>query len=90
MQIVQENLSHLRPIRGRRFRVSRLRVAEAIQTAQVPDNVKVKTSGIDDLPTVIAGGREFHVGISKSDRKHDRNARRRTDHHSWRLIARVG
>ncbi len=58
MQIVQENLSHLRPIRAEKVHIA-ARVAEAIQAAQVPDNVKVKTSGMDDLPTVIAGGQSL-------------------------------
>jgi K+-sensing histidine kinase KdpD len=58
MQIVQENLSHLRPIRAEKVHIA-ARVAEAIQAAQVPYGVKVMTSGLDDLPTVIAGGQSL-------------------------------
>jgi len=58
MQIVQENLSHLRPIAAEKVHIA-ARVAEAIQAAQVPDGIKVITSGLDDLPTVIAGGQSL-------------------------------
>jgi signal transduction histidine kinase/GAF domain-containing protein len=58
MQIVQENLSHLRPIRMEQVNVA-LRVNEAIQSAQVPAEVEIKTRELDDLPRVIAGGQSL-------------------------------
>ncbi|HMB24812.1 MAG: GAF domain-containing protein [Chloroflexota bacterium] len=54
MQIVQENLSHLRPIRMENVRVATC-IAEAIQTAQVPAAVQIKTEKLEDLPMVMAG-----------------------------------
>jgi signal transduction histidine kinase len=58
MQIVQENLSHLRPIRIEPVRIA-VRVAEAIRLVQVPKNVQIKTQGLEDLPTVMAGGQSL-------------------------------
>jgi GAF domain-containing protein len=58
MQIVQENLSHLRPIRIEPIRID-ARVAEAIHLVQVPDDVQIKTYGLEDLPTVMAGGQSL-------------------------------
>ncbi|HEX9838171.1 MAG TPA: GAF domain-containing protein [Anaerolineales bacterium] len=55
MQIVQENLSHLRRIRLEKVNIAP-RVAEAIRAVQVPPEVQIETKGLDDLPTVIAGG----------------------------------
>jgi len=54
MQIVQENLSHLRPIRMENVRVASC-VAEATHTAQVPSTVLIKMDGLEDLPMVMAG-----------------------------------
>ncbi len=54
MQMVQENLSHLRPIRMEQVHVSH-RVAEAIRTTQLPPDVQIKMDGLDDLPMVLAG-----------------------------------
>lgn len=54
MQIVQENLSHLRPIRMENVRVATC-IAEAVQSAQVPAAVQIKTEKLEDLPMVMAG-----------------------------------
>jgi GAF domain-containing protein len=58
MQIVQENLSHLRPIRMEKVHVA-ARVAEAIRAAQVPAAVQIETHGLAELPTVMAGGQSL-------------------------------
>jgi signal transduction histidine kinase/GAF domain-containing protein len=55
MQIVQESLSHLRPIRMEKVNIA-ARVHEAIRFVHVPETVHIETSGLQDLPTVIAGG----------------------------------
>jgi signal transduction histidine kinase len=54
MQIVQENLSHLRPIRMESVEIA-LCIREAIGAVQVPDSVQIETIGVDTLPKVIAG-----------------------------------
>lgn len=54
MQIVQENLSHLRPIRLENVRVASC-VAEALQSTQVPSSVQIKIERLEDLPMVTAG-----------------------------------
>jgi len=58
MQIVQENLSQLRPIQLDQVYVAP-RVAEAIRAAQLPSGIQVKTKGLDHLPMVIAGGQSL-------------------------------
>ena len=58
MQIVQENLSHLRPIHMEQVYVSP-RIESAIHTAQIPPSVEVKTNGLEDLPMVVAGGQSL-------------------------------
>ena len=58
MQIVQENLSHLRPIRIEPVRIA-ARVAEAIRIVQVPEGIQIETRGLEDLPTVMAGGQSL-------------------------------
>ena len=58
MQIVQENLSHLRPIRMEKVHIVN-RVAEALQIVQMPEGIRLETHGLDDLPTVIAGGQSL-------------------------------
>jgi GAF domain-containing protein len=58
MQIVQENLSHLRPIRMEKVNIAS-RVADAIRSAQVPAGVHIETNTLTDLPTVIAGGQSL-------------------------------
>ena len=54
MQIVQENLLHLRPIRMEKVDIASL-VADAVHAAQLPAGVQIELNGLDDLPTVIAG-----------------------------------
>jgi GAF domain-containing protein/nitrogen-specific signal transduction histidine kinase len=58
MQIVQENLSHLRPIRMEKIRIASC-VLEAIRTAQVPQNIHIKVEGLDDLPMVMGSGQSL-------------------------------
>jgi signal transduction histidine kinase len=58
MQIVQENLSHLRPIRMEKVDIASL-VEDAIQAAQLPAGIQIESNGLDDLPTVIAGGQSL-------------------------------
>jgi signal transduction histidine kinase/GAF domain-containing protein len=58
MQIVQENLSHLRPIRMEQVHVAS-RVSDAIHATQLPSEVQIKIEGLDDLPKVIAGGQSL-------------------------------
>ncbi|MBC7876902.1 MAG: GAF domain-containing protein [Anaerolineales bacterium] len=59
MQIVQENLSHLRPIRMEKVRIASC-VLEAIRSVQVPTDVHIKVEGLDDLPLVTAGGQSLN------------------------------
>jgi signal transduction histidine kinase/GAF domain-containing protein len=58
MQIVQENLSQLRPIQMEQVYVAP-RVAEAIRAAQLPSGIQVETHGLEHLPMVIAGGQSL-------------------------------
>ena len=58
MQIVQENLSHLRPIRMEKVRIASC-VSEAIRAVQVSPNINIKVDGLDDLPMVNAGGQSL-------------------------------
>lgn len=58
MQIVQENLSHLRPIRMERVNIAS-RVHEAIRATQIPASVQIETNGLEHLPTVTAGGQSL-------------------------------
>ena len=58
MQIVQENLSHLRPIRMEKVRIASC-VSDAIRAVQVPADIHIKVEGLDDLPMVIAGGQSL-------------------------------
>jgi GAF domain-containing protein/two-component sensor histidine kinase len=58
MQIVQENLAHLRPIRIEPVRIAS-RVAEAIRLVHIPESIQIKTQGLEDLPTVMAGGQSL-------------------------------
>jgi C4-dicarboxylate-specific signal transduction histidine kinase len=58
MQIVQENLSHLRPIRMEQVQIA-ARVTEAIRLVTIPNSIQIETSGLEDLPTVIAGGQSL-------------------------------
>jgi len=54
MQIVKENLSHLRPIRMEKVNIAAC-IREAIRTVQIPETVKIQTDGLESLPTVTAG-----------------------------------
>ena len=58
MQIVQENLSHLRPIHMEQVYVAP-RIENAIQSAHIPLAIDIKTKGLEDLPMVIAGGQSL-------------------------------
>lgn len=54
MQIVQENLSHLRPIRMEPVKID-LCIQEAIHAVQIPVSIQIETTGLENLPTVTAG-----------------------------------
>ncbi len=58
MQIAQENLSRLRPIRLESVHVASC-VMEAVQAAQVPTSVQVSLAGLEDLPMVMAGSQSL-------------------------------
>jgi GAF domain-containing protein/nitrogen-specific signal transduction histidine kinase len=58
MQIVQENLSHLRPIRMERVNVAS-RIQDAMRAVQIPATVHLQTIGLENLPTVTAGGQSL-------------------------------
>ncbi len=58
MQIVQENLSHLRPIRMEKIRIAAC-VTEAIRAVNTPADIQINLKGLEDLPTVIAGGQSL-------------------------------
>ena len=58
MQIVQENLSHLRPIRMEKVQIAG-RAAEAIRVTSVPNGIQIQTAGLEELPNVIAGGQSL-------------------------------
>ncbi|HEX6035882.1 MAG TPA: GAF domain-containing protein [Anaerolineales bacterium] len=58
MQIVQESLSHLRPIRMERVNIAS-RIHEAIRFVHVPETVQIETDSLEDLPTVTAGGQSL-------------------------------
>jgi GAF domain-containing protein len=54
MQIVQENLSHLRPIRMEPVDIDSC-VQEAVRAVQIPGSIQIEINGLESLPTVIAG-----------------------------------
>jgi len=58
IQIVQENLSHLRPIRMEKVRIAAC-VSDAIRTVQFPAEIQIDVEGLDDLPLVTAGGQSL-------------------------------
>jgi GAF domain-containing protein/nitrogen-specific signal transduction histidine kinase len=58
MQIVQENLAHLRPIRMERVEVAP-RVMDAIRAIHVPPEIQINIEGLEDLPMVYAGGQSL-------------------------------
>jgi signal transduction histidine kinase/GAF domain-containing protein len=58
MQIVQENLSHLRPIRMEPVQIA-LRAADAIHSIQLPPAIQIHTEGLDSLPLVNANSQNL-------------------------------
>ena len=58
MQIVQENLSHLRPIHMEKIKITTC-VSDAIRGVQVPAEIRIKVEGLDDLPMVMASGQSL-------------------------------
>lgn len=54
LQIVQENVSHLRPIRMEQVLVATC-VADALLATQVPAEVSIRTEALEHLPKVLAG-----------------------------------
>lgn len=58
MQIVQENLSHLRPIRMEKVNIAS-RVADAVRATHVPAGIQIEMNDLDNLPMVIAGGQSL-------------------------------
>ncbi len=58
MQLVQENLSHLRPIHVEPVHVAP-RVTEALRAAQLPAEIQVRLEGLDNLPMVTANGQNL-------------------------------
>jgi signal transduction histidine kinase len=54
MQIVQENLSHLRPIRMEKVSI-RACIREATDMVHVPRDIHIEMKDLDSLPAVIAG-----------------------------------
>lgn len=58
MQIVQENLSHLRPIRIEQVQVA-LRISDAIQSIQLPAGIQINTDGLESLPQVNANSQNL-------------------------------
>ena len=58
MQIVQENLSHLRPIHMEKIKITTC-VSDAIRGVQVPAEIRIKVEGLDNLPMVMASGQSL-------------------------------
>src|SRR5688500_986651 len=58
MQIVQENLSHLRPIRMEKVKVDSC-IRAAIEAVQIPATVQIETNDLENLPAVTAGGQSL-------------------------------
>jgi signal transduction histidine kinase len=58
MESVRENLSYLRPIRIEPVYLA-ARVIDALHSANLPTGIKVKTTHLDSLPVVHAGGRSL-------------------------------
>ena len=58
MLIVQENLSHLRPIRMENVNIAS-RIQEAIRAVHLPAAVHIEMQGLESLPTVTAGGQSL-------------------------------
>lgn len=53
MQIVQENLSHLRPIQMEQVQIDSC-VWEALYAVQIPETIQIEWNGLENLPTVTA------------------------------------
>jgi GAF domain-containing protein len=58
MQIVQENLSHLRPIRIEQVQVA-ARISDALKVIQLPSEIQIRIEGLENLPQVIANGQNL-------------------------------
>jgi signal transduction histidine kinase/putative methionine-R-sulfoxide reductase with GAF domain len=58
MQIVQENLSHLRPIRMEKVHIAAC-VADAIRGVQVSPSLHIEVDGLDSLPMILAGAQSL-------------------------------
>jgi GAF domain-containing protein len=54
MQIVQESLSHLRPIRMEKVKIPSC-IKDAVEMVHVPSTVQIQMKEVDTLPAVIAG-----------------------------------
>jgi GAF domain-containing protein len=54
MQIVQENLSHLRPIRMEKVNIA-VCMKDAIHATQIPSDVQLEINSLNDLPMITAG-----------------------------------
>jgi signal transduction histidine kinase len=63
MQVMRQNLSHLRPIHLAEVNVAAC-VDSAIEAANVPDDVDIEVEGLGDLPVVIAGQRSLELVFS--------------------------
>jgi signal transduction histidine kinase len=58
MQIVQENLSHLRPIRMEKVKIDSC-IRAAIHAVLLPATVQIETNELGNLPAVTAGGQSL-------------------------------
>ena len=58
MQIVQENLSHLRPIRMEQIQVAP-RVMDALRSVQTPGEIQIQVDELEGLPMVNASGQSL-------------------------------
>ncbi|MBM4426708.1 MAG: GAF domain-containing protein [Chloroflexi bacterium] len=58
MQTVQENLSHLRPIRMEKIQIAPC-AADALRSVQTPPNIRITVNGLEDLPMVSASAQSL-------------------------------
>ncbi len=58
MQIVQENLSHLRPIRIEQVQIYP-RISDALQAIQLPHEIQINLEGLESLPQVNANSQNL-------------------------------
>jgi signal transduction histidine kinase len=58
MKVVSENLTHLRPIHLAEVDIASC-IKQALDTANLPGEIKVNLTNCDNLPTVIAGQRNL-------------------------------